>query len=439
MDKSEFIPYLCLWIVAAGAIVWKTWSSAGAGLVLSYCFQMFLLYWMGGLIHALPWSDLPETDYVLLGLQRSTYGIIAFAIGSLAAGPWIARKLQANQPPQVPDPKLAGLLIRLGLVFYFILGPTLGRLPGLNAVGAVGSQFVVVGISLNCWCSWLSGGARALLKSLAPALLIPAATLLTQGFMSYGVIALSTVMIFSAQFFRPRWILLLGGILSGYVGLSGYVAYMRDRDELRAAIWGGDSMSDRISRARETLQNTEWFDWRNPYHLSFVDGRLNQLAIAGAAVTNLSNTGDYAKGSTLIDAAVNMIPRIIWPSKPITAGSGDLAHRFTGNDYAQGTSVGVGPVLELYGNFGDPGIWIGFVVLGCIIKAIDVMAGFHLHNGTWLEFANWYLVGISLLNVSGQFVECTAAAMASLVLARILAAMLKKSRREKLLPDLITG
>ncbi len=47
--------------------------------------------------------------------------------------------------------------------------------------------------------------------ALTPALLIPAATVVVQGFMSYGVIALATIITFCAQFFRPRWILLLSG------------------------------------------------------------------------------------------------------------------------------------------------------------------------------------------------------------------------------------
>jgi len=58
--------------------------------------------------------------------------------------------------------------------------------------------------------------------------------------MSFGVIALSAVIIFCAQFFRPRWVLLVGAIVSGYLGLTGYANYMRDRNELRASIWGGN-------------------------------------------------------------------------------------------------------------------------------------------------------------------------------------------------------
>jgi hypothetical protein len=428
MEKSQLIPYLCVWALAALAIVRQTWRQAGSGLILAYCFQLFLLYWLGGAIHALPWSDLPQLDFVILGLQTSTYAIVALAVGSLVLGPLVANRIHSDRwHISTANPKLPRIYIVLGVVFYFVIGPTLGRLQGFNAVAAAGTQFVVVGISLNCWRAWRAGGSKPLFITLAPALLIPAATVVVQGFMSYGVIALATIITFCAQFFRPRWILLVSGLIVGWIGLSGYTAYMKDREDLRAVIWGGDSFSGRLDRTMQTIENAGWFDWNNPDNLEAIDGRLNQNTLVGAAVANLSNTGDYARGSTLVDAALGLIPRIIWPSKPPSGGSGDLVNRFTGITFAEGTSVGVGPVLELYGNFGNAGVWIGFVVLGCLLKVIDTMAGYHLRTGDWYGFSTWFLVGISLLNVSGSFVECTAGAIASLVLAKAVNAVLRRS------------
>jgi len=74
-------------------------------------------------------------------------------------------------------------------------------------------------------------------------------------------------------------------------------------------------------------------------------------------------------------------------------GSGGLVNRFTGQNFALGTSIGIGPVLELYGNYGNLGVWIGFIVLGGLVKTMDAMAGYHLVNGTWTEFAKWFSRG----------------------------------------------
>ena len=83
-----------------------------------------------------------------------------------------------------------------------------------------------------------------------------------------------------------------------------------------------------------------------------------------------------------MQAVIAMVPRLIWPDKPIEAGSGGLVAKFTGMDFANGTSVGVGPVMELYANFGTPAVVIGFILLGIIVKSLDVMAGILLATGT---------------------------------------------------------
>src|ERR1700679_1830514 len=105
MQKSDLIPYLCVWGVALPLVIWQTWRAVGAGLMLAYCFQLFMLYWIGGMVHALPWAELPEDNYVYLGIQQSTYAVVAFALGSLALGPWFAKRFQKGrvQEQVVPD------------------------------------------------------------------------------------------------------------------------------------------------------------------------------------------------------------------------------------------------------------------------------------------------------------------------------------------------
>src|SRR5579864_9117316 len=176
-------------------VVYQTWRNAGAGLMLAYSSQFIMFYWVGAFMHVLPWANLSQNDFVVLGFQQSTYAVIAFAVGSLVLGPSLAKRIERRQRGAVysPDPRLPRAYITYGIASYFIFAPTLGRLAGFNAIASVGSQLVVVGCCLNSWHAWKAGGKRALFRSLAPTLLIPAITVVVQGFLGYGVIALSTI------------------------------------------------------------------------------------------------------------------------------------------------------------------------------------------------------------------------------------------------------
>jgi len=424
MDSNSLIPLLWVWAIILFVLLYQVFRRPGCGLVAAYCFQMWMLYWLGAFINTFPWSELTMTEETARGFPQATWGLATFALGVLVAGPALGRTMLGKGVPQtvpagftpVMDITRARRYITMGLISYFILAPTIGRLRGFNAVPAAASQLVVTGCCLQAWMAWHISGKPGLLRALPQTFLIPLVVLVKQGFMSYGVLAISTIMLFVAQFFRPRYILLLGGLVCGYCGLTVYVSYMRDRTEIRSVVWNEEStLSEKIERAWHTASNLDLFNPRDPDQLVYIDGRLNQNTLVGTAVENLAGTGEFKNGSTIVDALLAMIPRLIWPSKPIGAGSGHLAADLTGLEFVSGTSVGVGPVLEFYGNFGTKGVIIGFFFLGALIGALDFCAGLHLRLGNWALFTSFFLVGISCLNVSGSLVEISAGAMASLV------------------------
>jgi hypothetical protein len=400
-------------------LVRQTWRQPSSGLILAYCFQMWMLHWIGGLIHALPWADLPESDFVALGFRQSTYGIAAFAVGAAFLGTRLGTAMigKTDEKSSIASSDLPRIYVIVGVVFYFALAPILGKIRGLNFLPAIGSQFVIVGCCLSCWRAWHKSGRAALIKTVGPVMIIPFVTVVVQGFLGYGIIAISIVMFFCAQFFRPRWVLVAGFALAGYFGLSFYISYMRDRGAIRAAVWGGETLSQRVSVVTDMVTNIDAFTPTNPDHLGFIDGRLNQNTLVGEAVSHLSRPEDFARGDTLWDAALGLIPRIVWPSKPVSAGSGDLVARFTGHVFVQGTSIGIGQVLEFYANFGTAGVLIGFFLMGAVVKALDLAAGDFLIAGNWQAFTTAFLVGISFLNVIGSMVDISMSAAGSLAVA----------------------
>src|SRR5262249_17239305 len=151
-----------------------------------------------------PWADLPESDFVALGFQQSTYGIASFALGAGLLGTRVGKAIvaKADETSGFASADLPRIYIIIGVVFYFALAPVLGHSPGLHLFPAIGSQFVIVGCWLSCWRAWHKSGQAALMKAVAPVLLIPFVTVVVQGFLGYGIIALSIVIFFCTQFFR---------------------------------------------------------------------------------------------------------------------------------------------------------------------------------------------------------------------------------------------
>ena len=427
-DRSDFLPYLLVWVILLAIMVARSWrtGASNVGLVLGYGFQMWLLHWLGALAHYFPWSGLPQSDLTYLGFQQSTYGVMAFAIGALVLAPSLSTT-HSVKSVVFSDSKLPLTYIIAGIIFYTTLAPALAHVPSLNAITAVGQQLVVTGCCLACWHAWKSGGKKKLVKWLAISFLLPAVTILTRGFAGYGVASLSVILIFVAGFYRPRWVLVLGFAILAYLGLSFFTAYMRDREQIRMAVWGGEAYTGRLKQLHESVRTLEWIDPYNPVHLELIDSRLNQSMLVGAAVIHLSSGDAYAHGETFWDAIVALIPRAIWPNKPIRAGSGGLVTRFTGLTFSEGTSVGIGQVMEFYANFGTLGVIIGFFLLGAALGVIDQKAHRHLISGREQSFALWFLVGIAFFQVGGSLVEISGTAIASLALGSGLKAVLQRA------------
>lgn len=420
-----------LWAAVAVYLIVRYWrNGAGVGLLLTYVLSYGSIYWLAATLHLLPWFTNRMTDTVAEGMHQSALGLAALAVGAEVMS-FFLRHRHPAQPQQtarpggpheheapVLDSVAPRFLLIAGLALYGVLSFIAAPIPGLQALVATGSAIMVMGVSLHVWNAWQTKHRWAATGWLAATLVLPGVTVITQGFLGYGMAAMATVFAFAASFFRPRWKVLLAGLLLGYIGLSVYITYMRDRRDIRSVVWSGSGYSERSRQIGDTFGGMEWFDPYNQSHLSRVDTRLNQDFLIGAAVQRLERGFvPYADGATLGDAALSLVPRIFWPDKPIVAGSGELMSTYTGLHFAEGTSVGVGQVLECYINFGTAGVLGGFFLIGMLLVLIDRSAYAALEAGDIFRFARWYLPGLGLLQVGGSFVEVASTAGAGFVMA----------------------
>ncbi|MBK8233258.1 MAG: hypothetical protein IPK72_22460 [Candidatus Eisenbacteria bacterium] len=165
----------------------------------------------------------------------------------------------------------------------------------------------------------------------------------------------------------------------------------------------------------DMLGRFELFDPRRTEHLDRIHLRLNQNELVGRSVDMIVSGGiNAARGETLVMAVAAMVPRIIWRDKPVVAGSMDIVGDYTGLVFAEGTSVGIGQVMEFYINFGNVGVLVGFVIFGSLLRIFDVIAASYLRNGDWVRFILWFVPGMGMLQAGGSMIEVTSTVVSAL-------------------------
>ena len=392
-----------------------------SGLVFAYIANLALIHWAGALIYALPWYTTPQARQVQTGFHETTYGFVALIAGVGASLIFSSSDRRSVHRAVLPVGRLAWTYIAVGLTSYLVLLPWLGTVPTLGAVLAAGWNLYAIGIALKCREVAEQERWTAILPWLVLVFLTPVITILTQGFLGFGVQVVIVVIVFMATTTRHRWRWTAASLLLIYPALSIYVAYMAQRDYLRQSVWGGDPMRARIERLYDTARSVEPFDITNQSHIQPIDERLNQNQLVGACVEYLDGLSHpFAGGETLWYGVIALVPRIVWPDKPVVAGSMGLVTRYTGVTFGAFTSVGIGQVMEFYMNFGTAGVIVGFFVFGLIVAAFDRAAAIHLRSGDYVGFTAWFLPGMALLQAGGSIVEITSSVAAGAATAYLL-------------------
>jgi hypothetical protein len=455
-DAGPSLVYLA-WIVSLLVLVRLAWrkQSRVAGLALAYWVQLFTIHGLSHVLHSWSTQLAGEREVSLVGFEVTGYALAGLTVGCFLANYFQSGKSELRTPKseihgrpsdfgfrtsdselgsqrpesRLPDPNIErppGLLfVLVGLGLYTIAGRLLPRIPGTDAVLSSGFSLAVAGFALAWYASWKAAYHLRAWLILISALVVPVLTVSMSGFLGFGVSFLVSLACFVAAHYRPRWRLVLMAPLVVFAGVSLFPAYMVTRTEIRKAVWGGAGYSERFEKMYLMLTQYQAFDPDSKAHLEAIDARLNQDILLGRAVQYLeSGRTEYAQGETLWNALVAMIPRAVWPDKPVYAGSGGLVTRFTGLTFAKGTSVGIGQVMELYVNFGRAGVLAGYLLLGLLLGWLDARAGAALVTGRWGQFTLWFMVGLAFLHVGGNFAEATASAAGCLVLWALIHAFL---------------
>ena len=402
---------LLVWAALLVALVALAIGRPGEGgsLTLAYFLGLSLIHVPGVLPFLGSEPGLGDSEATEIGLELTILGMAAFVVGAVLSRRIDQRAAAAKGAPPRRRAQVFELLGRralaLGVVSYFVLIPLSFRVPSLTAVVSPFGTLLILGLWLALYGAAVAADRRRTLATLALLPLLPLATLVTGGFLGYGIFWVLSVAAFLFVIARRRTWFYLGAPVAVFLGLSLFVTYMGERGAIRELEWQDHAgLLDRLDRVSAIVTEFQLLDLSSPEQAAALDGRLNQNWLVGTAVMyHEDGMAPFAYGATVPPWA--LIPRAVWPDKPGVGGSGDIVSEFTGIRFAEGTSVGVGQVLEFYVNFGLPGVLIGFFGLGYLLMWLDqgIMRALAVDDMRGLLLRA--MPGLTLLQPGGSLME----------------------------------
>jgi hypothetical protein len=405
-------------LVCLGALFGLLWmlraDRVSLGLPVAYLCSLLLIHVPGAFAHAVDDGFLYGSDLVEIGIGFTAIGSICFVVGV-----WLARFRSPHAPVQRADDHYAFWFFCLvgGWVFTFGFG-VLRDIPSVSAAVNQGGAIWMLGVMLGLRAATQHGDVKWIGFWLAVLLAYPVARLLTGGFLSYGTAAAIVVCSILAISVRSRWRVVIGMAVVVFLGLTIFVNYFSSRNAIRNVVWGGADVEERVDAVLDVGTNFQWFDASNKIHLLSLNIRLNQNYFVGIAATRIER-GDvgYLYGRSLGEAALSLVPRALWPEKPVYGGSPEIVKEMTGLPLSTTTSWGVGNVMEFHINFGVPGLIIGFLALGWLIGTLDRKAAIAESRGDLGRTILFFLPAVALIQPNGSMVEMFGGAAAALVAA----------------------
>jgi hypothetical protein len=404
-------------IVCLGAFVALTWllrrSQISIGLPIAYLASLLIIHVPGATAYLLDERGiLPWRTFTEIGIGLTAIGSVSFVFGV-----WLSQLRAPDPLPQAVNRTFFNRFCITGGGIVTVVS-SMVALPSIGAALQRGGSIWMLGIILGLRSALRRQDVSLGLKWLLALAVYPVLMLLLGGFLSYGTVAVTIVLSALVISVRSRIRVGVGIVLVTAFGLSVFLSYFEHRSEIRDAVWGGADMDARIEASVGAAKDVSLFDPRNPAHLEALDLRLNQNYFVGLAASRIaSGKVDFLKGRSLTEGVMALVPRALWPDKPVIAGSPLIVSEMTGLKLSKGTSFGVGNVMEFQINFGVPGVIVGFALLGLLLGFLDRRVATADITGQLGRTFVFFLPAVALIQPNGSIVEMASGSAAALAAA----------------------
>ena len=378
-------------------------------LIMSFLYGGAFVYAVPGYSHLRPGANwyLDRLDFsemmVLKGTIASLIGLFAFSIGTGAFRQKI--RVRRFRPADISTAPLPSRRYRKRATFALgTIGVMtfLGHYVGLNfpmsaALFETGRNVTVAFLVLGAYLAMREG--RSYVGWFLVAALVPIYYLGIWGFTSLGFMFVMAIAGFWMSQLRkptvglPRIASFAFTIGAIWILLTLFVGWFSLRDEIRMVVWSnqeGSVLRIILAGAREMEMFSPWnFD-----SLDFVNIRLDLPLFIGKMMERHLQIPDLrAWGSTLYILPLVLLPRFVWPDKPVRGGT-EFMSQHTGLTFTEDVTFGTGSVFEFYVNFGYLGVFFGFLILGWFVRYLDLKASRSLISGKYISFMIFMTLGL---------------------------------------------
>src|ERR1700683_3270698 len=330
-----FLIFICL-----AALFWllRLLRKAGVslGLPVAYLYSLLLIHVPGAFAHIVGRDFLRHSDLIEIGMSFVALGSTCFV-----AGVWLGRSLtpRVSIHPEADRPCFWWFCLLGGWSLIYGLSP-LYQIPSVSAAVEKGGGLWMLGVMLGLRAACKSGDHKRIAIWLGALMVYPVLMLLLGGFLSYGsaaIIIVCAVLTISTRSYR---FVVVGITIFVFLSLSVFVNYYAHRNDIREKVWGGAPLEARMDSVTDTIRGFEWFDPSNRKHLTALDERLNQNYFVGLAARRIQvGLADYLNGDSVWEGLLSLVPRILWPDKPVFGGSPQIVSKMTGLHFSPTTSI----------------------------------------------------------------------------------------------------
>lgn len=188
-------------------------------------------------------------------------------------------------------------------------------------------------------------------------------------------------------------------ILMVLVGSAVFISLQTVKFYFRGEVWRSDLGSEQMSEMSKLKIWQEGIERRFSDDDLSGDDLLESASARAAAISLFEHARRFApdvvpfrEGETLVGGLVGIIPRALWPDKPISSFGNTFGREFEIISWTnETTAINVPWIVDWYWNFGDSGVIFGMLLTGLLLGLID-----RNYNGVYLAPFD-LAVGLSLI------------------------------------------